>query len=395
MQILRRERSALQRALERAHDPQVLSLALGLPAPEMFPSDELGIAAGDGLLQGRTALQYGIPEQRLKGHVVELMRRRGVECAEDEIILTTGAQQGLSLLAQLLLPGTENAIMVEEAVYPGFRQAVEPYCPTLVPIPIDLSCGIDIETAERVLRNRPRPAFLYTMSAGHNPLSLTMSADARQALVDLSLRHDLPIVEDDVYGFLQYDECPAPPLCSLSRDSVFYVGSFSKILAPALRIGWIVAPRDCITTLSVLKEGSDINTGTLAQRIVCRYLDSYSLPDHIERLRSEYKVRRDAMHAALLKSFPSGVHWRRPSAGFYFWVESDSFGDTTELLEDALKQRVAFLPGAAFSVASNQQYNRAMRLNFSHCCAQTIHQAVTRIATIVQERSARPLAAAG
>lgn len=394
MRIISREPSALQRALERARDPQVLSLALGLPAPEMFPSEDMLEAASEAMREGRSTLQYGPPEQKIKSHIVELMRLRGVECAEDEILVTTGAQQALSLLAQLLLPGSDNAVMVESAVYPGFRQAIEAFDPQFISIPIDLSSGIDIDAAKHALRRKPRPAFMYTISAGHNPLALTMTERAKHALVEVAMQHDLPVIEDDVYGHLQYEGHMEPPLRALDRERVFYVGSFSKILAPALRIGWIVAPRNCMTTLSVLKEGSDINTGTFAHRFVRRYLDSHSLPAHIERLRSEYRARRDAMHDALLECFPSGVHWKKPSAGFFFWVESELFGDTGDLLEDALSNRVAFLPGSAFATAPGGQYSNAVRLNFSHCSPTQIHEAVRRIAGTVQNRIARATAAA-
>jgi 2-aminoadipate transaminase len=223
---------------------------------------------------------------------------------------------------------------------------------------------------------------------------LTLDRAAKQALIELSLRYDLPIIEDDVYGFLQYDGDPEPPLRAWSGENLFYVGSFSKILAPALRIGWIVAPPGCMTALSFLKEGSDINTGTFAQRVACRYLNSHSLPEHIEFLRTEYRIRRDAMHNALLEHFTSDVHWKRPSAGFFFWVESQLFGNTEELLQEALDNGVAFVPGNAFAADPSRPYSSAMRLNFSHNRPQIIREAVRRIAAVVQERSTRTAAVA-
>jgi 2-aminoadipate transaminase len=382
--------SALQIALERARDPTILSLALGLPAGELFPSHELSEAAEVTLRDGAAVLQYGLPERRLKDHVVQLMHCRGVECTHEEIFLTAGAQQGLSLVAQMLLSQTnKKTILLEEAVYPGFLQAVEPHASQMIRVPTDMSSGIDIETARYILREGAHPAFLYTMSVGHNPLALTMTRERQQELADLAARHCLPIIEDDVYGFLQYDGRPVAPLISLNRDWVFYVGSFSKILAPALRVGWIVAPKKYMTTFSVLKEGCDINTGTLSQRIVCRYLDSHSLPDHIEYLQSQYRDRRNAMHEALLRHFQSQAVWKPPSAGFFFWLQSDTFGDTTALLEEALAKRVAFVPGEAFCPENDARYKKALRLNFSCCPANLIDTAVDRMALAVHERNER------
>ena len=377
----------MQRALECALDPEVLPLALGLPATEFFPSQELAEAAAAVLRDDASTLQYGRPQSRLKQHVVDLMHRRGVKCTEDEIFLTSGAQQALSLLAQLLVRDHGDPVLVGSAVYPGFRQAVEPMQARLIPVRMDATHGIDLEEGERLIREWPEPSFLYTMAVAYNPLGLTLNSEARRNLVGFAHRHRVAIVEDDVYGFLQYDGDPAPPLASLDREWVIYVGSFSKIIAPALRVGWIVCPRNLISSLSVLKEGSDINTGTVAQRVVCRYLDSTPLSRRIEDLQTRYGARRNAMQAALARRLAHRAQWQTPSAGFFFWVESDMLGDTQTLLPSAVRKGVTFVPGSAFSAPGSGLHRNAMRLSFSHCNPEAIDEGIGRIGAALRECS--------
>ncbi len=381
---LRREPSALQCSLERANIPGMLPLALGMPAPELFPCDELRESAAAILRDGRPALQYGFPERRLKVHIAEIMGWRGVRCTEDEVVLTSGAQQGLTLLAQLLLP-RPRAVLVDDAVYPGFRQAISVYSPRLLAVPVSSNGTAEIERAHWGWRKGEQPAFYYAISAGHNPLGTTMTAAQEAEVVDFAHRHGMFIVEDDVYGLLQYDQAPRLPLAALDRESVFYVGSFSKILAPSLRVGWIIAPVEFGPTLAVLKEASDINTATLSQRIVCHYLDTYSLQSRIQRLKQHYRERRDAMHNALLRHLPARTQWHKPSAGFYFWIEDEWLGDTTELLAAALAGGVSFVPGRAFA-AGSRSYDHSVRLSFSNCPLASIDEAVRKIAAASQNR---------
>ena len=228
----------------------------------------------------------------------------------DEVPLTTGAQRRSHCLAQPLLgPGQEN--WNADAVYPGFRQAVDLRPP--LGHRHHLARGLDVHpAAEHMLVQGPRPAFLYVMSTGHNPLACSMPAEAQAELIEFACRHALPLVEDDVYGFLQYDEEVTPPLRSLASVRMYYIGSFSKILAPALRTGWIVAPAAELENLAALKEGSDINIATLSQRIVCQYLDTHPVAARIEFLRAAYHARRDAMDHALRRHLGSVAQWRRP-----------------------------------------------------------------------------------
>jgi len=389
--------SALQTMLSVGTRPGTISLALGLPAPELFPSAEYGHAAEAVLREDPRALQYSPPHAPLQAQVAELMAQRGVACAPEQVFLTAGAQQGLSLLARLLLePGGE--VIAETLCYTGFQQAVEPFSPRLLTVPTDAETGMDVDAVEALLAGGARPAFIYTVPDGHNPLAVSMPREKRVRLVELARRYGVPIVEDDPYGLLAYDGPPAHPLRALEREWVFYVGSFSKVLAPALRLGWLMVPEHLVPLLAIAKEASDINTATLSQRAASRYLEGGHLSGHLSMLRREYRLRRDAMVAALERHFPAGARWRRPAAGVFVWVELPEGVDAGEVLRVALEEeRVVFVPGHAFAADGSRTGSHCMRLNFSHSTPEVIEEAVARLARAIRTAGAqdRGSAAAG
>ena len=377
-------RSALQEMLSLASGPGILSLALGLPAAELFPVEAYGRAAAEVLADDPRALQYGPPSSRLKEQVVELMSERGVVCRPEQVFITAGAQQGLSLLARLLLePG--GTILTEEMSYPGFQQVVEPFTPRVLTVPTDLKTGMDVDSVERLLLGGERPALIYTVADGHNPLAVSLSAEKRERLAELACLYGVPVVEDDPYGFLFYGGRPSTPVRASSEEWVCYVGSFSKILAPALRVGWLVVPEALIPKLAIVKESSDIDTATFSQRAVTRFIDGGHLPTHLSGLRREYGRRRDTMLRALAAHFPEGARWEEPSCGVFVWVELPEGVDTGELLGVAVStERIAFLPGHAFWAAAGRAPANRMRLNFSHTPPERIEEGVARLARVLR-----------
>ena len=376
--------SPLQKMMAVANRSDVISLSLGLPAAEFFPADEMTAALQSVLHREPFALQYSFPSQALKSHIVKLMARRGVECREEQIFLTSGAQQGINLLTRLLL-NQGGEVLCEEIVYTGFQQAVEPYQPSICTVPTDLDTGIDVDAVERVL-DRRQPAFMYIVTDGQNPMGVSMSREKRRRLTDLASASGVPIIEDDAYGFINYDhERSDAPLRSFNDSWVFYVGTFSKILAPALRTGWIVAPEELIPKLAIIKEASDINTCTLNQRAISAYLDEADLAARIDKLGRVYGERRDAMVEALVKYFPPGSSWREPSCGFFVWVELPEPVDMFALVKTAIEtEGVGFIPGQAFAVKQTSAPSTSMRLNFSNNNPEKLNEAIARLGRVVE-----------
>jgi len=377
-------RSALQDLLVATAAPDVISFALGLPAAELFPKGGLGDAIARLLAGDPRALQYGPPSSELRAFVARLMRRRGVACEPEQVFLTSGAQQGMSLLARLLLePGA--SVVLESCSYTGFFQAIAPSGARHVPVPTSLTEGIDVASVASALNGNPRPALIYAMSDGHNPTGASMTRAGRERLVALAREAQVPILEDDAYGMIAYDEEDLPALRALDADWVFYLGSFSKTLAPGLRTGWIVAPERFIEPLASLKESSDIDTATLGQRAVAAFVASGAFDAHLSMLRTEYAQRRDTMLAALARSFPGGTTWSRPRAGFFTWVELPDGRDAMRLFEAALaRERVAFLPGAAFAAEGAPPARSALRLNFSHGSPRVIEEGILRLSRAIE-----------
>jgi 2-aminoadipate transaminase len=377
--------SELQEMLSAASQPGIISFALGLPAMELFPRAALSRAAATVLADDRRSLQYGPPSPRLKQQIVRLMGQRGVKCHEDQVFLTAGAQQGMNLLARLLLdPGGQ--VLVEEMIYPGFQQVIEPFQPQVLTVRTDPETGMDVPEVESILKRGTRPAFIYAISDGHNPVSVSLSLEKRKRLVELAREYQIPIVEDDAYGFLYYGDAAIPPLRAFEDQWVYYVGSFSKILAPGLRSGWLVVPEQLIPKLSIAKEASDIDTATFAQRTITAFLETEDLNSHLVRLRREYKTRRDTMLRSLNDYFPSGVQWRIPQTGVFVWVALPSEIDATILLKTAIERaRVAFIPGRAFCVNLNCGLTNCLRLNFSNCSPDLIKEGMERLAQTMLE----------
>ncbi|HJP94908.1 MAG TPA: PLP-dependent aminotransferase family protein [Pyrinomonadaceae bacterium] len=376
--------SPLQQMMSVANRSDVISLSLGLPAAEFFPAAEMGAALQSVLRREPFALQYSFPSQALKTHIVKLMEQRGVRCREEQIFLTAGAQQGISLLTRLLL-NQGGEVLCEEIVYTGFQQAIEPFQPLISTVSTDPDSGIDVEAVERTLL-QTQPAFIYVIADGQNPMGVSMSPEKRRRLAELANAYGVPIVEDDAYGFIYYKKgrCE-PPLRAFNDSWVFYIGTFSKILAPALRTGWIVAPEELIPKLAIIKEATDINTCTLNQRAISAYLDEADLPARIEKLQRVYRERRDAMLEALVKHFPPGSCWREPSSGFFVWVELPEPVDMRVLVKTAIEtEGVGFIPGQAFAVKQTSARSTSMRLNFSNNDPAKLNEAIARLSRAVE-----------
>ena len=377
-------RSRLRELALLPPQPGFVSLAGGLPAPELIPRAAYARALGDVLADDPAALQYGPPHEPLRERIVELMRERGIDCDPRQVLLTSGAQQALSLAAQLLMaPGGD--VLTEEHVYAGLRQALLPNRPSFLTVRTDPGTGMDVDGVRALLARGARPAFIYAMADTHNPCGVRLGRGQRRGLVALARRFGVPVVEDDTYGLLRYDGDWLPALRALDPEWVVYAGSFSKILAPALRLGWLVLPPRLAARAGVLKEAADLECSALTQRAVARLL-RHGFAGHLDRVRAGYRRRRDAMLAALRDHFPEGARWTRPPGGFFVWVELPGGLDADRVCDEALAEaRVAVVPGSAFAVAAGAPANR-LRLSFSGCAPDDIRTAVERLGRLLHRR---------
>ncbi|HEX8320470.1 PLP-dependent aminotransferase family protein [Longimicrobium sp.] len=380
--------SILREILALTADPNLLSFALGMPAAELFPTPGYARAAQHVLGHDPRALQYGMPLRRLREHVVQLMALRGVECTENEVFITTGAQQAMSLLGQLLVtPG--GTVVTEELAYDGMLGSLRPLQPRVLTVPSDPQTGMDVGALEALLAAGERPALVYTIPEGHNPLGASMPSAARRRLAEVAGCYGVTVIEDDAYGLIDYDGDAPPALRSYDGRRVLYVGSFSKIMAPGIRTGWVVAPEAVVQRLSILKQGSDLDVTTFAQLALSAFLDREPFAEHLASLRAAYAVRRDAMLEALDAHFPAAARWSRPRAGMFVWVETPEGVDTTALLRRAVAEAgVAFVPGQAFCAAGGVRGRGGLRLNFSRPSPDQIHDGIRRLGRLLQPRPA-------
>jgi 2-aminoadipate transaminase len=377
----------LREVFNLALRPGVISFAIGLPADDLFPAGDLARVAADLLARRPESLQYGVPSPALRTHIAGMMARRGVACTPEQVFLTGGSQQAFDLLAHLLLdPGGQ--VMIERTVYECVLSSLRKFMPELLAMPGDASGGLDLDAVEARLAAGARPAFLYTIPTAHNPLGVSLDVDKRRRLAEIARRYEVPVLEDDAYGFLGDDlsggEAP-PAVRSFDDRWVIYLGSFSKILAPSLRIGWIVLPEDLMPRLQVLKQGNDIDTSTLSQDLAAAYLDAGHLPAHLDRVRAAYRERRQTLLRALAEHFPAGSRWNVPTGGMFLWLELPPGLDATELLRSAVEiEKVAFCPGAAFAAGNGRHADHCLRLSFASLTPDRIEEGIRRLAQAVR-----------
>ena len=378
------EASAMEKSLSNRRDEDFISFALGLPADELFPRKLCQRVIMDVVVDEKLAYQYTPPTLELKSHVVKMMQMRGLTCNERQVLLTCGAQQGINLLIRLLLePGAE--IILEELAYPGVLQAVQPFSPSILTVGTHPKTGIDVNAVEDILKKNHRVRFIYVVTEGGNPHAVSIEKNKRHYLAQLSQTYGVPIIEDDPYGFVTYEN-PVPPIKQYGGDWVFYVGSFSKILAPSFRIGWLVVPEHLVGKLASLKESTDINTMTFTQHIVKRLFDLNFLPEQIAKIRDTYVRKRDRMMASLNAILPNGVEYNTPSGGIFLWVNFPKQTNTSLMLEAALaKANVAFIPSKSFCATRHIKIENGLRLNFSHPSEELITLGVERLQDVFNQ----------
>lgn len=370
--------STIREILKVAAQPEIISFAGGLPAPELFPVEAVRAAADQVMTRhGREALQYGPSEglPALREWIASELQSRGVKAAPGEVLVTNGSQQVLDLVAKLFLnPG--DVVLTENPTYLAAIQAFQALEARFVPVPTDEGGLIPEALPELIKKHRPK--FLYTIPNFQNPTGVTLGEKRRMALARIAAGHGLAVLEDDPYGKLRYRGAEVPPIRHWDEAGcVLYASTFSKTIAPGLRLGWIAAPAEIFSRLLILKQASDLHTSGLDQRIAHAYLVQNDQAVHLERIRTAYGERFGVMDEALKREMPAGFTWTRPEGGMFLWVTGPAGLDGLALLERAIGEKVAFVPGRDFfPSAAGSNY---LRLNFSNSTPERIREGVRRL----------------
>ena len=381
--------SAIRELLKLTELPEVLSFAGGLPAPEAFPVEALARAHAHVLAHdGASALQYGATEGfgPLRAWIAERMTKRGLPARAENVLVTAGSQQGIDLVAKALIdPG--DVVILEEPSYLAALQAFSGYQAQFAVVGSDGE-GMRVEELEEALR-RTGAKLVYLVPNFQNPRGTTLSLERRELLARLASEQGVAVLEDDPYGELRYSGAVLPPVAGFdAQATVIHLGSFSKTLAPGLRIGFAVADERIIRALTIAKQAADLHTGGLAQRAVLRLLGTFDYDAHLRRLRQLYGERCAAMLASLERSFPAGAQWTRPEGGLFVWVRLPCGLDAEALLGAAMRERVAFVPGAPFY--PHQPRRDTLRLNFSNRSPELIAEGMARLGSCIKDQLASP-----
>jgi 2-aminoadipate transaminase len=377
--------SAIREILKVTERPDVLSFAGGLPAPEAFPVAAIARAHADVLANdAAAALQYGPTEGYgpLRAWVAERMTRRGRPACAEQVLITAGSQQGIDLVGKALIdPG--DTVVVEAPSYLAALQSFSTCEARFATVPSDDE-GMCTDALERVLREE-RPRLVYLVPNFQNPCGTTLPLERRLRIARLAAEYQVTVLEDDPYGELRYHGLALPPIAGLVPGApVIHLGSFSKTLAPGLRLGYAVADESFIRALTIAKQAADLHTGSLSQRAVARLFEIFDYEAHLRRLRQLYGERLEAMLASLERSFPPGSVWTRPEGGLFVWVRLPRGLDAQALLADAMRERVAFVPGAPFYPA--EPCKQTLRLNFSNRPPALIAEGMARLGACVSAR---------
>ena len=380
--------SAIREILKVTERPGILNFAGGLPSPETFPIEAMRAACASVLAEGsavaKPSLQYASSEglPALRQWVATELGKQGAAVSPDQVLITTGSQQGLDLIAKVLID-KGSRLLVESPTYLGALQAFTPMQPAVESIESD-SGGVSASALREALQKGERPRFIYLLPNFQNPTGRTMDEARREAVIAVCREHGLPVVEDNPYGELWFDAPPPKPLLARWPEGVVYLGSFSKILAPGLRLGYIVAPPALYPKLLQAKQAADLHTPGFNQRVVAEVIKDGFLDRHIPTIRARYHAQRDAMLAALARELGhTGAEWTQPVGGMFVWVRLPERLNAQALLPKAVDAGMAFVPGAPFYAGEPDA--RALRLSFVTSTPEQIDKGMAALGRVVQQ----------
>ncbi len=391
----RMESSAIRELLKFTESPEVISFAGGMPAPEVFPIEKFKEACLTVLDQnGPASLQYGSTDGYvpLREMIARYSARYGINVTIDNILITSGSQQALDLLGKIFI-NSGDRVLVESPTYVGALQAWRAYEADFVSVPTDED---GMMTSQLESRLRAGPKFIYALPNFQNPTGSTLAYDRRLKLIELAENYGVPIVEDDPYGQLRFEGENLPAIEVLDSQTraqdecysgnVIYLSTFSKTLAPGIRLAWVIAPPEVISKLIQAKQGTDLHTSTFNQMVAYEVAKDGFLYEHAKLIRKVYKERRDVMLDTLSEYMPEGVSWTHPKGGLFLWVTLPDCLNCQDLFKDAVAEKVAFVPGDSF-YAEGGGFN-TMRLNFSNASPEKINEGICRLSNVVKKHLA-------
>jgi len=384
---MRVKASEIREILKLTQKPGIISLAGGLPNPKTFPLEEIKKIVNNVLDSNNNGLQYGLTEgdPELRQYLSGMMCKYGITCTPDDILITSGSQQGLDLVSKILInPG--DIVIVEAPSYLGGLSAFRSYlCDFVDVVSDDEGIRTDLlrETLETLKENGKRAKILYLIPNFHNPTGVTTSEKRRKEIIKLANEYDLVVIEDNPYGELRYEGEHLKAIKSYDTEGrVIYLGTFSKILAPGFRIAWTVAHGDLMKKMIIAKQAVDLHTNTFGQRIACIYCNNY-LEKHLVKILDFYRIKRNVIMSALEKYMPKECKWTKPEGGMFVWIELPEYVDTKEMFIDAINSNVAYVIGSAFYKEDTLGRNK-MRLNFSYPTDEEIDLAVKTLSEVIR-----------
>lgn len=378
--------SEIRELLKLTEQPEVISFAGGLPAPELFPIEEIK-AVNTYVLDhnGEHALQYATTEghQPLREWIARRMNARlGTSFCDENILITHGSQQALDLSGKVFLD-EGDVVLCESPTYLAALSAFKAYSCKFAEIPTDDN-GMIMSQLEKALEKYPTAKLIYVIPDFQNPTGRTWSLERRQQLAEISARYHVAVLEDNPYGELRYEGNFLPSVKSLDgAGNVLCTGTFSKIFCPGYRIGWIAGEKEVIRKYVLVKQGVDLQCNTIAQMVISAYLEKYDIDVHIDKIREVYRKRRDTAIEAIRSAFPSDIKFTKPEGGLFLWIELDEKIDTAKLLEKCLEHNVAFVPGTSFF--PNTKKCNTLRINFSNMPEDKISEGIMRIGRALNE----------
>lgn len=378
--------SEIRELLKLTEEPEIISFAGGLPAPELFPLEEMkkvDVAILE--KEGRQAVQYGTTEGYvpLREKIAKRMKQAfQVDCTAQDLVVTAGSQQCLSLLGQVFL-NKDDVVLMESPSYLGAINAFQLNFPKFIEVPTD-DKGMIPEELDKIMASNDRVRMIYVIPDFQNPTGITWPLERRKAFMEVINKYDVPVLEDDPYGELRYDGESLPSLKSMDKKgNVIFLGSFSKIFMPGLRLGWMVAQPEILDKVIKLKQAIDLQTSSFAQRQASFFIDMFDLDAHVAEIKALYGKRRTLMHESMKKYFPEGVTFTYPEGGLFTWVTLPKGIDAKVLMPKVLAKKVAYVPGSPFYPNGGNENH--FRLNYSNMTEERIVEGIKRLGEVLTE----------